>query len=176
MMSPPESIELDHPDFITIDTIGPPGQRTFYLQAAQGDRLITVIIEKEQAAAVAMAIGHILQRLDWERDDEPGLESLHLIGPVHPIFRVAQLQVGYDPARDMLALIARELVVEEDRPGTSVTIWATPAQMAALARQAAVQVASGRPICPLCHEVIDPGEKHVCERGNGRKRVYSEAG
>ena len=62
-MSQPEWIELSAVDFITIDTIGPPGQRTFYLQVARDELLITVIIEKEQAAALAIATGSALDQL-----------------------------------------------------------------------------------------------------------------
>ena len=58
-MSLPELIELSEVDFITIDTIGPPGQRTFYLQAAQGNTLITLIIEKEHAGFVQQRAGQL---------------------------------------------------------------------------------------------------------------------
>ena len=169
-MSSPELIELDRADSITIDTIGPPGQRIFYLQAAQNDTLITLIIEKEQAAAIAVAVSNILERLGWG-ESEPELESLDLVQPVHPLFRVGQLRLGYDQEREMLVVVAEELTTEEDQPGTRVHVWASHAQMAALARQAARKVAAGRPVCPLCHEALSPGERHVCERGNGRKRV-----
>lgn len=173
-MNLPELIELDHVDFITIDTVGPPGQRTFFLQAAQDDVLLTLVIEKEQAAALSVAIGNLLERLGWEEAD-PDIEGLDLREPVNPLFRVEQLRLGYDETKDKLLVMAGELVSEEeDRSGTSVRIWASHAQMAALARQAAARVAAGRPVCPLCHEVIDPDEKHVCERGNGRKRLYRE--
>jgi hypothetical protein len=57
-----------------------------------------------------------------------------------------------------------------------VRIWARHEQMAALARKAAIAVASGRPICPLCDEVIEPGEEHICVRDNGRKRLYELEG
>ena len=173
-MSPPELIELNHADFIAIDTIGPPGQRVFYLQAAQNDTLITLIIEKEQATAIAVAIGNVLRRLGWS-EDAPEPASLDLLQPVSPLFRAGQLKLGYDEARDMLVVVAEELT-RGGQPKTRVHIWASLAQMAALAHQAAATVSSGRPVCPLCHEATNPGEKHVCERGNGRKRMYADAG
>jgi uncharacterized repeat protein (TIGR03847 family) len=169
-MSLPELIELNRADFITIDTIGPPGQRTFYLQAAQEDMLITLIIEKEQAAAMSVAISDILQKLA-ETEDEPEHEGLDLVHPVEPLFRVGRLGLGYDDTQNMLVITAEELVDEEEEEGTRVHIWATPSQMAALARKAAIVVASGRPICPLCGETLRPGEQHVCVRGNGRKHA-----
>ena len=67
-MSLPEPIELGHADFITIDTVGPPGQRTFFLQAAEGDMLITLIIEKEHAATLSIAIRSMLEQLNQDDD------------------------------------------------------------------------------------------------------------
>jgi uncharacterized repeat protein (TIGR03847 family) len=169
-MNQPEWIELSHADFVTVDTIGPPGQRTFYLQAAQDDLVITLVIEKEQAAAIAVAIGGALQQLDVI-DDAFDLSGLDLIPPIEPLFRVGKLELGYDHERDMLVIAAEELTAEDEQGGR-VRIWAGHEQMAALARKAAVAVAAGRPICPLCDEVIEPDEEHVCARDNGRKRLY----
>lgn len=169
-MSLPELIELSRADFITIDTVGPPGQRTFYLQAAQEDMLVTLIIEKEQAAAISVAISSILQKLtDAGEEPEPG--GLDLVQPVEPLFRVGKLGLGYDETQDMLIVTAEELVEEEEQEGSRVHIWATRDQMAALARKAAIVVASGRPICPLCGETLSPDGQHVCVRGNGRKHT-----
>lgn len=169
-MRMPELIELSRADSITIDTIGPPGQRTFYLQAAQDDLLITLIIEKEQAAAISIAISNLLQRLG-EEGGEPELEGLELVHPVEPLFRVGKLGLGYDEEKNMLVVTAEEMTTEEAQQGTQVHIWASRAQMASLARKAAIAVASGRPICPLCGETIEPGKQHICVRGNGRKRI-----
>jgi uncharacterized repeat protein (TIGR03847 family) len=169
-MNRPEWIELSHADFVTIDTIGPPGQRTFYLQAAQDELVITLIIEKEQAAAIAVAIGGALQQLDMI-DEEFDLSGLDLLLPVEPLFRVGKLELGYDQERDMLVIALEELTAEEGQGGR-VRIWARHEQMAALARKAAIAVAAGRPICPLCDEVLDPDEEHVCVRDNGHKRLY----
>jgi hypothetical protein len=78
--------------------------------------------------------------------------------------------LGYDEAGDLIVIIA-EALVPQGEVAMTVRIWATRDQMLALAREAVVAVASGRPICPLCHEVLEPDEDHVCVRGNGRKRV-----
>jgi uncharacterized repeat protein (TIGR03847 family) len=169
-MKRPEWIELSQADFITVDTIGPPGQRTFYLQAAQDDLVVTLIIEKEQAAAIAVAIGGALQQLGVA-EEEFDLSGLDLIPPIEPLFRVGKLELGYDQERDMLVIAAEELTAEDEQGGR-VRNWARHEQMAMLARKAAVAVAAGRPICPLCDEVIEPDEEHVCVRDNGHKRLY----
>ena len=176
-MSLPELIELNEADFITVDTIGPPGKRTFFLQAAQDETLITLVIEKEHAAALSIAIQNILEQLGKsEAEDESELISLDLIHPVEPLFHVGQLGLGYDQVQDMLVIMAEELAMEENQRVTRVHIWASRAQMAALARKAAVVVVSGRPLCPLCGESINAGEKHVCIKDNGRRRLYEMDG
>jgi uncharacterized repeat protein (TIGR03847 family) len=171
----PELIELSQTDSITIDTIGPPGQRTFYLQAAQDDTLITLIIEKEHAAAISIAISRLLEQLG-EAGDEPEPASVELAHPVEPLFRVGRLGLGYDETRDMLVVMAEELAADEEEQVAKVHIWASRAQMAALAHRAAIAFASGRPTCPLCGEPTDGSEQHVCVRGNGRKRLYESDG
>jgi uncharacterized repeat protein (TIGR03847 family) len=162
-MSQPEWIELDEVDFITIDTIGPPGQRTFYLQAAGDDLLVTVIIEKEQAAALAIATGSALDQLG-EPTEEPELLGMDLIQPVEPLFRAARLELSYDQSRNKFAILAEAIETEGGQEG-GIRIWASRQQMSALARKAAAAVAAGRPICPLCGEPLNPGD-------NGRKRLF----
>ena len=169
-MNQPELIELSRVDFVTIDTVGPPGQRTFYLQASQDDLLITLIIEKMHAAALSVAIKSLLEQLG--ETDEPLPMEMSLIQPIEPLFRAGNLGLGYDEERDMLVIVAEEMVVDEERQASRVQIWADRSRMAQLARQAAVTVAAGRPTCPLCSEPLNPGEDHVCVRGNGRKRLF----
>jgi uncharacterized repeat protein (TIGR03847 family) len=169
-MSLPEMIELSRVDFVTIGTIGQPGERTFYLQAAQDDMLITVVIEKEHAAALSIAIRGMLEQLEETEDDSEAV-SRDLVYPVEPLFRVGHVGLGYDEELDMLVIMVEESTTE-DKQGTKVHIWASRVQMAQLARKAAIAVASGRPICPLCGEAMNPGEEHICVKGNGRKRLY----
>lgn len=171
----PEPIELRRADFITIDTVGPPGQRTFYLQAGQGDLLVTLIIEKEHAAALSVAVSGLLEQLGGVEDEaEPA--SLDLIHPLEPLFRVGKLGLGYDQDLDLLVVVAEEATTEETSESARVHIWASRAHMAALAHKAAVAVASGRPTCILCGETLEPDKQHVCTRGNGRKHVFETEG
>ena len=174
-MSLPREIELSSADFCTIDTIGPPGERTFYLQVAQGDTLITMIIEKEHAAALSIAIGGLLEQLgerELEDAEEGAPFDMELIQPVEPLFRAGQLGLGYDETRDMIVIVAEELVAEGEPEGTKVRVWGSRMLMAAVAEKAAAVVASGRPLCPLCAEPIEADEPHVCVRGNGRKQIF----
>lgn len=112
-------IELNPADFLTIGTIGPKGQRIFYLQAASGSVLVSMIIEKEQARALSEAIEELLQDLDARFPAPRGLpaaDNMELREPITPRFRVAQMGLGYDEDRDMIVLVAQALTDHEISP------------------------------------------------------------
>ncbi len=105
-------IELNPADFLTIGTVGPKGQRVFYLQAASGDVLVSMVIEKEQARALGDAVEELLEDLDVRfpaRESSVVTTSLELREPITPRFRVAQLGLGYDEDRDLVVLVAQSL-------------------------------------------------------------------
>ncbi|MGH2541112.1 MAG: DUF3090 family protein, partial [Actinomycetota bacterium] len=41
-------MELEPVDKITTGAVGEPGERTFFIQARIGERLVTITVEKEQ--------------------------------------------------------------------------------------------------------------------------------
>jgi uncharacterized repeat protein (TIGR03847 family) len=151
-------IELDPVDFVTVGTVGPKGRRLFHLQAGRANELVSMILEKEQARALAEAIGEMLDDLSQKYPERPegpevGLD-MTLRDPVDPLFRIAQLGLGYDEDRNMVLLVAQELVVTEDEEeeGTSpeaeepqvVRMWATREQMRAFTRHVQYIVKQGR--------------------------------
>ncbi|HEX2907813.1 MAG TPA: DUF3090 family protein [Phototrophicaceae bacterium] len=154
---PGQQIELNPVDFITVGTIGPKGQRVFHLQGGQGNQLVSLIIEKEQAWALSEAVKELLEDLD-ERypqaaikpDPDLSAVDMDLREPIEPVFRVAQMGLGYDEDQDMVILVAQEAVpVEEDtdpsliEPGI-VRLWCSREQMRLLSAQALEMVKSGR--------------------------------
>jgi uncharacterized repeat protein (TIGR03847 family) len=170
----PQLLALSQVDFITIGTVGPPGQRTFYLQAAQGDLLVSLVIEKEQAMALSMGIHRLLEQLGGLSADADFPSELELREPINPLFRVVELGLGYDEEMDALVIVARAVASDEDEDEESpeVHLWGERAQMFALAEHASVVVAAGRPRCPLCNEPLAPDERHICIRGNGKRWLY----
>ena len=54
---------FDWPDRVVVGTVGSPGSRTFYLQARDGRRVVSVALEKEQSAVLAEKIDEILDEL-----------------------------------------------------------------------------------------------------------------
>ncbi len=144
-------ISFDSIDFITIGTIGAPGQRVFHLQFAAGEQLVTLILEKEQAAAISASIKNVLQEIEQEynrptpESDLSGLD-LELREPILPSFRVAQIGLGYDEQADRIILMMNELQPEDSPEEPQIArLLATREQMQVLAAQAARVVVAGRP-------------------------------
>jgi uncharacterized repeat protein (TIGR03847 family) len=157
---PDSEIILDPVDFVTIGTVGPKGRRLFHLQAAQGERLISLILEKEQARALAEALQELLDDLNEKHPAQPeqDVNSAHwdmsLRDPIEPLFRVSQMGLGYDEERDKVMLVAQELVnIEADEVDTDldapapqlVRMWGSREQMRALSEHTRTIVKQGRP-------------------------------
>ena len=51
---------FDPPDRFVAGTIGEPGDRTFFLQAREGSRVVSVVLEKVQVAVLAERLGALL--------------------------------------------------------------------------------------------------------------------
>ena len=54
---------FDPPERFVAGTVGAPGQRTFFLQARTGARVVSVALEKQQVAALAERIDELLDEL-----------------------------------------------------------------------------------------------------------------
>lgn len=175
MTEPLHVIDLNPVDRITTDAIGEPGSRAFYIQARKGARLVTLLCEKEHVAGLALAIDQVLLTL---ADDDPDavvdpdpviLGGMGLESPIEPLFRVGQVNLGYDQVTERLIIIAYELQDEDDpRPPTVTRLWATQAQMRSFSIHGQNVVAAGRSRCTMCGEPMDP-EGHFCLRKNGHK-------
>lgn len=161
---------------ITTGFIGQPGRRVFYLQAQGTTDVVTVIVEKQQVEALATGIEQFLVELLEKFPDLPEASAdyvssaMQLKVPVDPAFRVGQLGLGYDQDRDLLVLVAQEVVAEGRDPEEASTarFFATRSQMRALGAYGRLLVKQGRPTCGNCGQPIDP-EGHFCPRSNGHK-------
>ena len=159
------SFDLGSVDRLTVGTVGPPGQRIFYLQAGAGAQVMTLRLEKTQVAALVAYLTAMLADLP-----APGElpADMDLVEPVVAEWVVGALGVTYDEVTDRILVLAEELVEEGDEGGASARVLATREQIAALAAHGAEVVASGRPPCQLCGQPLDP-EGHVCVRLNGHR-------
>lgn len=171
--------ELDPADAITVDAVGEPGRRTFYLQATSGDDTITLLLEKQQVAALAQEIDELLTKLGDTPSEPPSTPAPELREPLEARFRVGAMGIGYDADRDRVLLECREFVPEPDEDDaeertevdpSAVRIWTTREQVHALARRGEAAVSAGRPTCTMCGSPMDPGG-HFCPASNGHQKI-----
>ena len=136
-------MDLDPVDKLTTGTVGEPGQRTFFIQATQGERVVTIVVEKEQVELLGTSILEILASVGRETGEGPQEEALELDVPLEPLWRAGRLSIGYAEDRDLMLLELEELVEtpgeeeadDDDLPQPArVRMWATREQMFALAR------------------------------------------
>lgn len=179
---------FDPPDRFVAGTIGQPGDRTFFLQAREGGRIVSVALEKVQVAVLAERLGALLDELDQrgiaEIDEPdvvaatPGPESESLDEPLNEAFRAGSLTLGWDGGAERVLVEARaqdedgeaidpdEDDEEDDEGPDLLRVRMTASAARSFVARAAQVVAAGRPPCPLCGAPLDP-LGHICPRRNG---------
>jgi uncharacterized repeat protein (TIGR03847 family) len=180
---------FDAPDRFVAGTVGQPGNRTFYLQARDGVRIVSVALEKVQVAVLAERVGALLDELERRgladtaepADDATGDgDPAPLDEPLNEAFRAGTLTLGWDGDESAIVIEARaggtDDEAEEDTPadipdddpdGPDLIRVRLSAPVARRFADRAVRiVASGRPPCPLCGQPLDP-QGHLCPRRNG---------
>ena len=172
-------IELETVDSLGAGAVGNPGEREFFLQARTDSAQLTVLVEKEQVALLATEAVAFLDRIaeDYPEErsavPEPIVRQAGLREPTVPLFRARLIGLGFDPERELVLIELRERSEdeeeeddnEEDEDGYVARIYATRAQVRAMAARGAEAVAGGRPPCPLCQQPMDPSG-HRCPRWN----------
>lgn len=178
--------DFDPAERFVVGTVGPAGQRAFYLQARDGARLLTVGVEKQQVAILADRVNDVLDELAPAAAIEPGEpggapeDTEPLDTPFDEDWRVQTLSLAWDESRQRIIIECHdhdpdEIDPEEgsDEPGplgrNTLRVSLAPADARAFARRTAVLVAAGRPPCPFCGGPLDP-TGHICPRANGYKR------
>jgi uncharacterized repeat protein (TIGR03847 family) len=164
------SFEIDDADRITVGTVGVPGQRTFYLQASEGQRTFTLKLEKQQVFALAQLLGELLSDLPAPGDLPADLD---LREPVLAEWAVGTMQLAYDGDADRVVLVAEEARTGDDEDddvesGAIGRFVVTREQAAALVARSESLVEAGRPPCPFCGHPLDPAG-HSCPRTNGHR-------
>jgi uncharacterized repeat protein (TIGR03847 family) len=185
----------DAPDRFVAGTVGQPGERTFFLQAREGNRITSVVCEKQQVSVLAEHLDRVLdevQRRSAGRVDVPPASSTArdtdpLDAPINEEFRVGTMTIAWDPSIDRIVIELFSNVDADDEERTEGTSSATAEEpdeieadevfvvkiTASYARdfvaRAQALVAAGRPSCPFCLQPIDP-QGHICPRANGYRR------
>lgn len=176
------------PDRFLAGTIGQPGDREFFLQVADGRRIFSVAVEKQQVAVLADRLGSLITEVAKRFDvaappsDVAGAVELTLTTPVDAEFRVGTMGLAWDGEEsqvivELLALseeeVGEDIVLEDREDGPdALRVFLTLAEARDFARRAELVVSAGRPPCPLCSNPLDP-EGHICPRLNGYHRGAS---
>jgi uncharacterized repeat protein (TIGR03847 family) len=174
---------FERPSRFVAGTVGVPGGRTFFLQAADGARVVSVSLEKQQVAVLADRLEQLLDEVVARTGTAlPAIESdsAALQQPVDEEFRVSAMGLAWDgdsglvviealaPAED--AEVAEQTLLEDVEEGPdALRVRIEPGRARAFIERARRVIAAGRPPCPLCGLPLDPAG-HVCPRQNGYHR------
>ena len=185
----------DAPDRFVAGTVGQPGERAFFLQAREGNRITSVACEKQQVSVLAehldRVLNEVLRRGAGEVNVPPASTTARDVDPLDaPIteeFRVGTMTIAWDPSIDRIVIeLFSNVDTDEEEPAEEE---AAPAEAesdeinadevfvvkitASYARdfvaRAQALVAAGRPPCPFCLQPLDPSG-HICPRSNGYRR------
>jgi uncharacterized repeat protein (TIGR03847 family) len=180
---------FDPPERFVAGTVGQPGERTFFLQARDGGRVVSVVLEKVQVAVLADRLNRLLDELEQRGVTVPSATVAEFVADAEPLdepiveaFRAGTLTLGWDGSNDRVLVEARAQTEDdveasetqadvlpeddaEDGPDVFRVLLTAPAARAFVDRAVRV-VASGRPPCPLCGQPLDP-LGHICPRRNG---------
>jgi uncharacterized repeat protein (TIGR03847 family) len=181
---------FDPPERFVAGTVGRPGERTFFLQAREGSRVVSVVLEKAQVAVLADRLGDLLSELERRgvaaavaasegtQVVAPDADTGPLDEPLNEAFRAGSLTLGWDGDDGLVLVEARAQSEDgeeidpdedddedEDGPDLLRVRMSADAARSFVARAARI-VASGRPPCPLCGAPLDP-QGHICPRRNG---------
>ena len=118
----------DAPDRFVAGTVGQPGERTFFLQAREGNRITSVACEKQQVSVLAehldRVLDEVLRRSAGEVDVPPASTKARdtdpLDAPITEEFRVGTMTIAWDPSIDRIVIeLFSNVDVEEEEPARS---------------------------------------------------------
>lgn len=179
----------DPPERFVAGTVGPPGQRTFFLQARSGARMTTVSLEKQQVAALSDRMDQLLDEVMASAATRSVIPAVAPLGstdtkpleqPIEEEFRAGTMTLSWDPDDERVVievfpfsesaiLGAEGEEYAEPEPEEVFLIRIDAASARAFVQRAEQVLEAGRPSCPFCGGPIDP-DGHLCVRANGFRR------
>ncbi|QWS33836.1 DUF3090 domain-containing protein [Curtobacterium aetherium] len=168
---------FDWPDRLVVGTIGRPGERSFYIQARDGRRVVSVAIEKEQSAVLADKIDELLDEVATVEDNRFSVPDTApselrdgdpLDQPVEPEFRAGALSLGFDPATAQVVIeaypIDDDIEVVSEGEGDDVEAVVELSEPSELL-QVKIPVGSARAFVERTREVVAAGRPNPPELG-----------
>jgi uncharacterized repeat protein (TIGR03847 family) len=184
----------DEPERFVAGTVGQPGERAFFLQAREGNRITSVGCEKQQVSVLAEHLDRVLDEVNRRSgghvDVPPAAtnpsDTEPLDAPISEEFRVGTMTIAWDPTIDRIVIELFSNVEGEEESSEAEPTTAQEAEEAIEADEvfvvkitasyardfvarAQALVAAGRPACPFCLQPID-ADGHICPRANGYRR------
>ncbi|HET7763284.1 MAG TPA: DUF3090 domain-containing protein [Phycicoccus sp.] len=165
---------FDPPERFVAGTVGPPGARTFFLQASGAGRTVSVSLEKVQVSVLADRVNDLLDTHAGGAAPEPAGDgdTEPLRTPIEDEFRVDTLSLAWDLERHVVVIECHDQdpdELDDDGVLTTLRVVLPPAAARAFARRCLKVVSAGRPACPFCGQPLDPAG-HICPRANGYRR------
>jgi uncharacterized repeat protein (TIGR03847 family) len=176
---------FENPERFTVGTVGQPGERTFFIQAQSGARLISVSLEKTQVQVLADRLLDTIREIKQSdstfsmvrlpRDDAA------LATPIEEEFRVGVIGLAFDAGKVLIQIDMQAVNENRDVDPDSIDVddlsgdqdilrvLISPSEADRFAKRAAVVVGAGRQPCPFCGGPIDL-KGHLCPRANGYRR------
>lgn len=154
-------------------TVGQPGERAFFIQARDGNRLVTVAVEKLQVAALAERLEIVIK--DFRKSDS----SVHLLTaeiddaplelPIESEFEVGSISISWDESARLMSIEFIEIDSGEIEALNSLSVQLNITMCNSFIKRSKALISAGRLPCPFCGIPIDP-QGHLCPRANGYRR------
>ena len=166
-------IDLDPLDNLAVGTVGPPGQRRFFLQARGGGQSLTVACEKVHVQALIERIREALEAQGAPPDAALSAPSAPPTEPLDPEWEIGELGVGFHEPTERYVIVVRPGLAESEADAAEATVrlWATPDRLRAFTAQAEAVLSQGRQTCPRCGLPMDPAG-HPCPLSNGTRPIF----
>ena len=174
-------IEYDPPERFVVGTVGPPGSRTFFIQASDAQRRTQVAVEKIHVTVLAERLEQLLDTLGGPAGAVAAAvsaaDNAPLDTPITQEYRVTALALAWDEEQQRVTIECHDhdpdqipsAEVERSTAVNTLRVVLSPQQARAFARRCTTVAAAGRPACPFCAGPLDP-EGHICPRANGYRR------
>ena len=166
-------------------TVGAPGDRTFFIQARTGSRVVSVVVEKSQVIALGERTKIMLREI---KKSDPtvfvkavDVDDAPLEQPIFEEFRAGVIAMAWDAENSLIVYELREMTSsddgdeeqavfsEKDLSTDLLRVHVSPTQAASFSKRCLSLASAGRMPCPFCGIPIDPSG-HLCPRSNGYRR------
>lgn len=166
-------------------TVGAPGERTFFIQARTGPRVVSVVVDKSQVIALGERTKIMLREIKKSdptviiKSDQ--VDDAPLEQPIFEEFRAGVIAMAWDAQNAVIVYELREMTSTEENSDEDVIfdenelsvdllrVHVSPSQAAAFSKRCLTLANAGRIPCPFCGIPIDPNG-HLCPRSNGYRR------